>query len=196
VAIVAVIVGVGIVIAMARGEDDTTAGDAPVFGEVTVEGAPLPELTAERPDPAAGQAAPVVRGSAPDGTPVTIGGPGEPALIAFLAHWCPHCQAEVPVIVDLDADGGFEGVRTVAVLTQSNEQAPNFPPVPWLEREGWPGDVMLDDESASAALAYGLSGFPMLVAVDRDGDVVARTSGEVPVAGLEALADAARGGAG
>ena len=31
--------------------------------------------------------------------------PGSPQLIVVMAHWCPHCQAEIPRIVDWNTDG-------------------------------------------------------------------------------------------
>jgi thiol-disulfide isomerase/thioredoxin len=190
----AAVVVVGIVIALAGDDDDSATGgrDDATFGPVTVEGGALPTYPGTGPDPAVGQSAPVVGGESPDGEAVAVGGDG-PTLVAFLAHWCPHCQAELPVLVDLAAEGGFDGVRTVAVLTGTNADAPNFPPVPWLDREGWEGDILLDDEDATAALAYGLDGYPFLVVLDADGSVVARSSGELPAADVQAMVDAARG---
>ena len=104
---------------------------------------------------------PIVGGIDPDEAPTTIGEPGEPTIVAFLAHWCPHCNAELPLLVDLQEDGTFDGIRTVAVLTGTNAAAPNYPPVSWLEDSGWSGDVLLDDESSTAAAAYGLTSYPL-----------------------------------
>ncbi|MDQ2651115.1 MAG: hypothetical protein M3Z03_16365, partial [Actinomycetota bacterium] len=96
------------------------------------------------------------------------------------------------VIVELEADGELDGVRLVAVVTGTNPEAPNYPPARWLEREGWPGEVILDDDEHAAAGAYGLAGYPFIVTLDPDGDVVSRTSGEIPREALIAAADAAR----
>ena len=191
---VIVVLAVGLAIALAgeSADDDGPASDLGVFGPVAVEGTPLPGFTATEGDPAAGQVAPTLTGVAPDGSPAEVGGAGEPTLIAFLAHWCPHCQAEVPVLVDLAEEGALDGVRTVAVLTGTDEAAPNFPPADWLVDEGWAGDVLLDDEGATAASAYGLAGYPFLVVLDGEGQVVARTSGELPGEAVVALVDAAR----
>ncbi|MGE3618924.1 MAG: TlpA family protein disulfide reductase [Acidimicrobiia bacterium] len=190
-AVLAVVVVIGIAIAAAGsgGDDD----DRPVFGPVTVEGTALTPLPDAGADPAEGQVAPTLTGRSPDGDRVGLGGQGEPTLVAFLAHWCPHCQAELPVLVDLADDGAFEGIRTVAVLTGTNPDAPNFPPASWLDREGWDGDVLLDNDAQAAARAYGLTSYPLLVALDADGNVVGRMSGEQPAAVVTALADAARG---
>ena len=96
------------------------------------------------------------------------------------------------MLVGAELDGIFDGIRTVAVLTGTNPSAPDFPPAAWIQREGWTGDVLLDDEAGTAAAAYGLSGYPFLVWVDADGDVVARTSGELAIDELEGLADRIR----
>lgn len=190
----ALVVAIGVAIALEGTEESTPSDDsALVFGAVEVDGAPLPELTDPASDSAVGAEAPVLLGQAPDGSPVTVGGASEPTIVAFLAHWCPHCQAEVPVLLDVAEAGGFDGVRLVAVLTGTNADAPNFPPAEWLEGEGWTGDVLVDDEAFSAATAYGLGGYPFLVALDAEGNVVARTSGELPAEQVEALAAAARG---
>ena len=45
---------------------------------------------------------------------------GQPTLVVFLAHWCPHCQAEVPVIVKAIADWTIPEIRAVAVATGTN----------------------------------------------------------------------------
>ena len=61
-------------------------------------GSPLPTHTEDAQNPAVGTAAPVLRGAGFDGTPVTIGGDGRATLVMFLAHRCPHCQRELPVL--------------------------------------------------------------------------------------------------
>lgn len=189
-----VVVGIGLVVAL-RGGDDAAAATGIAFGTVTVTGETLPSYVQDAADPAVGQAVPVLEGLSFDETPVAVGEPGEPTVVAFVAHWCPHCQVEVPKIVELANDGAFEGVRMVAVATGTNPDAPNFPPVAWLDREDWPGDVLVDDQAATAAEAYGLEGYPFLVAYDADGKVVGRSSGEQPADDIAALAAAARGDA-
>ena len=188
------VVGIGVFVALAGGtSSDDETGDAPAFGPVAVEGASLPELSDGASDPATGMAAPQIEGTDFESEATTVGGgPGEPTMIVFLAHWCPHCQAEVPVIVDLARNGDLDGVRLIAVITGTNPDAPNFPPASWLDREEWPGEVIVDDEDSSAAAAYGLAGYPYIVTLDAAGTVVSRTSGEVPADGLIELAQAAQ----
>lgn len=194
-AVAALVVGLVVVlgVALASARDDGDAAPSADFGTIVVEGAGLPPYAADAADAAVGAPAPIVLGQTPGGTGIEVGPTGEPTLVAFLAHWCPHCQAELPILVDLAASGAFDGIRTVAVLTGTNPDAPNHPPVAWLEREGWTGEVLLDDEAATAAAAYGLEGYPFLVAIGADGTVVGRTSGELPAADVAALAELARG---
>ena len=152
---------------------------------VEVEGS-LPALERGSPDPARGEEMPKLAGSTFDGSPVTIENDGRPKVLFFLAHWCPHCQREVPVIVDyLEEEGEPEGVDLYAVSTAVDDARPNFPPSAWLEHENWPAPVLADTAEGTAAEAYGVSGFPFFVAIDGDGKVVARHAGPL---GRDALA--------
>ncbi len=138
-------------------------------------------------DPSVGQVAPVLSGAAFDGTPVTIE-PGQPTLVTFLAHWCSHCQAEVPRIVDWIESGDVPpSLRIVGVSTSATSTRPNFPPSNWLERERFTPTVMADDVLATAAQAFGVNGFPALVMLDADGSVLWRTSGQLPDGALEEM---------
>ncbi|MGV3757950.1 MAG: TlpA family protein disulfide reductase [Actinomycetota bacterium] len=190
-AVVLLVVFVGVIVALGSAEDDPD--DAPDFGPIATQGEALPELPDSGDDPAVGSPAPRLEGTNAEGTPVRVGQGGEPTIVFFLAHWCPHCQSEVPEIVGLLEDGELDGVRVVGVLTGTDRAAPNHPPVAWLERESWTGDVILDDEQGTAARAYGLSGYPFAVYLDADGVVVARTSGGVGAAGIAQRAEAIRG---
>lgn len=156
---------------------------------VEITGDPLPQLGPGT-DPTVGMPVPELRGRSFDGSQVAIADDGVPKAIWFLAHWCPHCQAEVPRIVDLvTADGVPEGVDLYSVSTGADPTAANYPPSAWLEREGWTIPVLTDDRSGSAARAYGLNAFPFLVLVDADGRVVSRTSGEIDPGTLQSMLD-------
>jgi thiol-disulfide isomerase/thioredoxin len=166
-------------VALSGGDDQPTEGE---YGTVEVEGDALAPLTGSGADPAAGQDAPSLSSVAADGTTITIdpSQEGRPVVLFFLAHWCPHCQAELPLLVDLEAQGAFDEVRAVAVLTGTTSSRPNFPPSAWLDDEGWAGERFFDDEDSSAANAFGLTSFPFAVFIDPDGAVAGRVSGEIP----------------
>ena len=181
------------VVATGAGEEKTAAGDAQVR-PVTVTGAALP-ASGGGTDAAVGTPAPELRGASFDGTPVNVTRDGRAKLLLFAAHWCPHCQREVPRIVEHLRDPPLpDGVDLVAVSTGTAKERPNYPPSRWLDRIGWTGPVLADDAGGAAATAYGLNGYPYFVAVDRAGNVVARTSGEIGAAELDRLARLATGG--
>ncbi|MGH9084006.1 MAG: TlpA family protein disulfide reductase [Acidimicrobiales bacterium] len=160
---------------------------------VEVTGGPLAPLSTG-PDLAIGQPIPVVEGASFDGTPVSIGGTERATVIVFLAHWCPHCQREVPLLSDHLADHPLPaGVDLRTVATSTSTDRPNYPPSAWLDREGWPGPVLADSADSTAAQAFGLTGFPYFVAVNADGDVVGRVAGEITADQLDQLAALALG---
>lgn len=144
-------------------------------------------------DPAVGEAIPTLDGVTFDNSPLSIGPSDGPMLVIFLAHWCPHCQAEVPRIQDwLDAGGLPTGVKLVSVVTSTSSTRPNYPPSAWLKRENWSPPVLVDDADSTALQAFGMNSFPAFVFVGGNGQVVARTTGEIAIdqlqAGVEQLA--------
>jgi thiol-disulfide isomerase/thioredoxin len=165
-----------------------SADDGFAFGEVSVDGPTLPVFEAGTNDPAVGTPGPIVSGEDDEGTAVTIGGPGEPRIVMFLAHWCPHCQREVPRVTDYLAENDVD-VEFLSVATGSNNTAPNFPPSRWLEQEDWPVPTIYDDAAGTAGGAYGLSGFPFWVVLDPDGAVQSRFSGELTTEQLQSVVD-------
>ena len=64
------------------------------------------------------------------------------------------------------------------MATAIDPARPNYPPDAWLKREQWSAPVLVDGDG-SVADAYGLSAFPYWVAVDREGKVVMRATGEL-----------------
>jgi cytochrome c biogenesis protein CcmG, thiol:disulfide interchange protein DsbE len=186
-----------VVAVLSSGEVGSAVRVDDLAGSPELAGAPLPgapEAGAE--DPAIGEPAPRVTGADFDGTPVTIGEPGTPQLIMFMASWCPACQEELRTVSPwLQAGGLPDGVTLTAVATLLDDTRPNWPPDAWFESEGFTDPVLVDDRDASVATAYGLRATPYWVALDAEGQVVARVSGMVPIEGIEQLAQAALAGA-
>jgi thiol-disulfide isomerase/thioredoxin len=161
------------------------AGSSATSAVVT--GTALPAYAPGVADPAVGQPAPQVEGSSFDGTPVSIKADGRPKLILFIAHWCPHCQREVPVVQSwLDAKGLPDGVDLISVATAIDPTLPNYPPDAWLARERWSAPVIVDGDRRIAT-DYGLTAFPYWVAVGADGRVSDRLTGELTPDQLDAL---------
>ena len=91
-----------------------------------VTGEPLPALPAQGPDPAVGMTLPTLAGVGQDGEPMEIGPAGGVQMVVALAHWCPHCQRELPMLVDMiDAGDVPEGVSVVGLSTGIT---PDLPP--------------------------------------------------------------------
>lgn len=162
--------------------------DAPSNATPVVNGSPLPAFAAGEDDPAVGMAAPQVSGVDFEGNQVQIGGSGRPTAIVFLAHWCPHCQREVPAVQAwLDATGGVGGVDVVSIATSTDSGRANYPPWEWLERESWTPPVLADDGRGTAMRAFGGTAFPFWVFLNSDGTVAARLAGSTDIAVLEDL---------
>jgi thiol-disulfide isomerase/thioredoxin len=186
------VVGFGLIVWLAvaiAGEGDVD--EAIAFGEVTVEGEGLPFIQSGTADPAVGQTAPVVTGETLDGGDLTIGPSDTAKIVVMLAHWCPHCQREVPLIQDWVESGALpEGVELygATVLTNRVRDGDTWPPQEWLAEEGWTTPTIMDDQEGSIVQAYGMTGTPTYVVLGPDNENLGRLSGEIGVDGLNALA--------
>ncbi len=199
--VLAVVIVIGVFVFASGSDDggDTAAGNASQeTATVAISGEDLPPLGGEGglpspdQDPAFGLAAPKLVGQSFDESEVVIDpSDGTPKAVVFLAHWCPHCQAEVPKIQNwIDEGDQPEGVEIVTVSTSVDESRPNYPPSAWLAGEDWEPPVMLDDQASSAFQTYGGAGFPFFVMIDADGNVFQRGSGELPEAEWDAAINA------
>ena len=190
------VVGLAAIVALAASiatepEVDESIG----YGDPTVEGDPLPVYATGTQDVAIGLTAPTVTGADWEGNPVTIEPDGTAKIILFLAHWCPHCQNEVPVVQDwVDAGGLPEGVELISVVTSTDRSRTNWPPQDWLEEEGWTSPSVMDDQIGTVAANYGMAGTPFYVVLDGENTNLGRISGEIGVEGLNALAALAQSG--
>jgi sortase (surface protein transpeptidase) len=167
----------------AGGVDPVIAGDA------------LPAYASEAPnvDPAVGMPAPDVVGYDFDGSEVTIDPTQGAHLVVFVAHWCPHCNAELPRLIAAIDDGTIPSWLPVTLVSTAESPASaQFPPASWLAEHGWTGrtirDGSLGDGAAGTiAQAYGASGWPYAVLIGGDGTIAARASGEMSAAQLAAF---------
>jgi thiol-disulfide isomerase/thioredoxin len=206
-------VGLGLVIGLLIGGDEATAAAPPeptvttdassvpdvtttvtldpdvlAYGEVTVTGDPLPAMQSGAADTSTGLAIPGLAGIGVDGEDVAFSNDGRAKIILFVAHWCPHCREEVPIVRDwLAGDGLPEDIDLYAVSTFTDPARANFPPPPWFEAEDWPAPVILDDQSSTAARSFGINAVPAWVFVWDDGTVAFRGTGKPDAAGLDAV---------
>jgi len=193
-AIIAIVIGGAAIVAISSSgsKSDTATGAISEFSDITVAGDALPafDSVSTAVDTAIGMPAPVISGKGFTGTSITTEGTGTPMLVLFLAHWCPHCQREVPLLVQWEKDGKAPtGIDVIAVATGTDPANPNYPPSEWLAREQFPAlwPVIADSKDKAAANAFGLSGYPYFVLVDAQGNVFKRASGEVSMDDLTAM---------
>jgi thiol-disulfide isomerase/thioredoxin len=162
------------------------------FGEVVVDGDALPQFQSGGLDSALQTLAPTVSGADWDGNATTIAPDGRSKIVVFVAHWCPHCQDEVPQLVSWLDEGNLpEGIDVYAVSVLTDVSAPNWPPQDWLVREGLEIPTIMDDQARSIATAYGLAGVPFHVVLDGDNNVLVRVSGAMGAEGLDTLVEIA-----
>ena len=178
--IAAVVIVVALIAVLLSGQS-APAGTAPQPADQPVQvSGTLPAFPASGIDPAVGQPFPTITSIDFNGQPVTIDPTdGHPKLVMALAHWCPHCQAEVPTFVSWLRDHPLpSNVELIAIATAIDPTRGNYPPSAWLARENWPGQALVDDANSSALAALGLNSFPGWVLVGSDGTVLERLTGE------------------
>ncbi len=197
VGVIVLVLGLAGAAALLAGGDDESSGGVlapgettrPTYGDdvqenrpVEVTGDPLPSLESVGDnDTAVGMPMPVIDGATFDGTAMTVGGATDgPTMYVFLAHWCPHCNDEIPELVELNNRGGIpDDLNVVAISTAVDETAPNYPPSEWIVDKDWPAEwpVMADSVESMSFVVNGGSGFPYLMIVGADGTVLDRASG-------------------
>jgi len=146
-------------------------------------------------DPAVGKAIPTVSGKTLAGKPLTIGPDGKAKVIIFAAHWCPHCQREIPLLADHLKDSPMPSdVELLTVSTAVDKSRGNYPPKAWLDSVGWKAPTLADSTDSLAAQTFGLTSYPYFVVVDAEGKVVFRASGEITTGDFDLLVKAAQTG--
>jgi len=168
-----------------------TGGGLPDSQPITVTGDSLPAFeSGGGADPAVGLAAPVVDGLNFNGEKISLNSADGAYMVVFLAHWCPHCNAEVPRLLQWKHSGAVPAdLRVIGVATAVSPVSPNYPPAQWFSNKGWEWPVLVDEKigdasPGKAAAAFGASGWPYFIIVGKDGKVKVRVSGEISVADL------------
>ena len=176
---VVLVLGLAIAIGVTLSSEPVAAGLPE--GEINVDGESLPQYAGENDDNIAlGLSAPTF--SAPDQNSeiFSLEKNGNSKALLFLAHWCPHCQREVPVVQSfIDSNGVPPGIDVIAVATSIDRGRDNYPPQEWLDREGW-SEIQIYDLDREIGEAYGLNAFPYWVFLDKDLNVIARRTGNLP----------------
>lgn len=189
VAAVAAMFVIAIVVTRGGGEEAGIAAGGAIqeVAPVEITGDVLPELTDPANDKAVGMRAPEVSGEDSTGRKLSISNDGVPKMIVFMAHWCSHCQKELPLLQEwLNGRTEMGEVDLITVNTLVDENQPNYPPSAWYDREGYTMPTLLDDAASTVSDAFGLPGTPYFVFIHADGTVASRVSGSIPISEVEA----------
>ncbi|MDH3293241.1 MAG: TlpA family protein disulfide reductase [Acidimicrobiia bacterium] len=140
-------------------------------------------------DPVIGVQMPTVTGTDFSDNEIVIGADGRAKAVYFLAHWCPHCQAELPRIVELIETGRQPADLDIYAISTSVDASRGgaYPPVRWFDQEGFTAPVIRDSADNEAFLHFGGGGYPYAIYVDADNNIVARSSGELQPQAIEAM---------
>ena len=183
---VILVLGLAIAIGVTLSSEPVAAGLPE--GETTVTGDLLPEFAGENDDNIAlGLSAPIFSAPNENSEIVNLEKNGNAKALLFLAHWCGYCQKEVPVVQEfIDSAGVPPGIDVIAIATSIDRGRENYPPQKWLADEGW-SETQLYDLDREIGNAYGLTAFPYWVFLDKDLNVVARRTGNLPADMVGAL---------
>ena len=176
---VLLVIGLAVAIGVTLSSEPIAAGLPE--GETTVTGEILRVYAGECDDNiAVGLPGPLFSGPNQNSEIVSLEKNGNAKALLFLAHWCPHCQNEVPAVQEIiNLMGVPDGVDVIAIATSIDRGRDNYPPQDWLAREGW-SETQIYDIDKDIATAYGLTSFPYWVFLDKDLNVIARRAGNLP----------------
>jgi len=172
------------------GTSTTSGGAAPAYAVVTVSGTALPVLQQGVEDTAVGLAVPEINGADFDGNAQAITANGNGKLIVALAHWCPFCNQELPVLSDWYSAADLPAnVEVILLNVFTDPTRDNFPPSTWLAQSPWSGPVIADDEAGSLARALGIASVPYNLLVAPEGTVTGRITGGLSVEQLDSAVE-------
>ncbi len=123
--------------------------------------------------PVVGTPAPAALGMARDGDPVDLQQfRGKIVVVTFWASWCTYCLKELPVLDALQQQAG-ELLQVVAVNVKDSPQDYRA-----MMRQ-MKGYRLLQSRDVNGRIAdsYGVTGYPSLWIIDREGKVAARHVG-------------------
>ena len=166
----------------------STIVDGAGYSTVTVVGDYLPVYGSAETDTAVGMAMPEISGQDAAGNDVAITNDGKAKLIVAIAHWCPVCADEIPVVRDWYAATTLPAnveMYSLAIFTDPTRA--NFPPGGFLTGQAWNLPLILDDPVSTAASALGAHAVPFWILVWEDGTVLARGAGAPTTADLDRI---------
>ena len=170
-------------------ESRSATSASPPLGNATTPAGVLPRYVPGQPDVAVGMQLGAISGADGYGDEAITIDPadGQKRVWMIWAHWCPHCQNELPALAE-----SYEAYRSqypdisIETITTSIDPERGNPLDPYLEERQFPFSVIVDEDSALAA-RLGVNAFPFWVITDGDGTVLLRSAGYLDVVQLDNL---------
>lgn len=135
-----------------------------------------PENTRKKGKANVGDAAPAWTLKDPSGANVSLSDLKDKVVVLdFWGTWCPWCVKAMP---QLQKVYDKYRARGATVIGMNIENDPKADPVRFMQRNKFTYGLLLNAEGA--VKDYGVSGFPTLVVVGKDGTVIAREEGYSP----------------
>ena len=102
-------------------------------------------------------------------TPVRVSdASGKVRIVTFWASWCPPCRRELPVLAQIQAQVGTDHLQVYAI---NYKESPNTYRTLMKKLDGLSEMRFLHDTDGRVGAAYGVNGLPLMVIIDRDGNV-------------------------
>jgi peroxiredoxin len=100
---------------------------------------------------------------------------GKVVVLEFIATWCPHCQADAPMMNRLDAKYKPKGVQIFAINStprgHNNSDPAAMSDLQWFHDSYTVTFPLLFDTELKSANDYGVSFYPSIYIVDKQGKV-------------------------
>ena len=107
---------------------------------------------------------------------------GKPVVVNFWATWCQYCKEEMP-----EFDKAFQDnpdIRFMMVNVTDGQRETVNTAREYIDKEGYEFPVYFDT-TMEATFAYGASGLPMTVFIDKEGQLITYANGMLQPEGLE-----------
>lgn len=107
---------------------------------------------------------------------------GKTVVLEFFATWCPHCQNDAPMMNQLAAAYKDKNVQVIGVnaspfgrkYEEQDSSQVTTDDVVWFRDSFTVTFPLLLDPNVGTAVTYGVSGYPTVYIVDKDGVVASR----------------------
>ncbi len=105
---------------------------------------------------------------------------GRPVLLEYFAVWCPHCQHEAPILNQLDKSYASKRLQSLSILAspydKTHEATGSTNPVTkddisWFKSTFAVQHPILIDPDFTTVNQYGVSGYPSIYILDKNGVV-------------------------